>query len=137
MALHAFLATIGPRNRTVVSDLTIRGWGGGRGTYKAMNFASLTILSTCTNLKSLYLDCCVGWVRQPKLLARQIYRDGHYFLEEFGAANGQQDAGIDVLRLRGWNFDKENQYGWHETSLPEPEEYKNKFQAELRKLLGC
>lgn len=31
MALHSFVATIGSTNRQIVTDLTIKGWGSGRG----------------------------------------------------------------------------------------------------------
>ena len=137
--LHTFLAAIGPTNRLVLSDITVKAWGNGRGVHKAMNFTSLTLLSTCTKLKYLTLDCQIGWRRQPKLLARQIFRDGHYFLEAFGDANGMKGAAIDVLELSDWNYDGNNCYGWRRSagSLPEPGTFKKDFQAELKKLLGC
>ena len=139
MTLHTFLAAIGASNRLALSDVTVKAWGVGRGTHKAMNFASLTLLATCTNLTRLSLDCEVGWMRQPKYLARQIFRDGHYFLETFGAANGKKDAAIDVLELSEWNYDKGNFFPYRRLagSLPEKEPYKEAFRAELRKLLRC
>ncbi|KAK3696068.1 hypothetical protein LTR37_018149 [Vermiconidia calcicola] len=139
MALHTFLAAIGPANRSQVADLTIRAWGTGRGTHKAMNVAALTLLSTCTNLKSFNLDCEIGWLREPKNLARRLYRDGHYFFEAYGVANGKKDAAVEVLGLNQWNFDRDHYYSYRRSAsqLPEPEEFKAAFQAELRKLLGC
>ena len=84
MALHTFLAAIGPANRLQLSNVTVRSWGHGRGTHKAMNVAALTMLAGCTNLKVFNLDCKIGWLRTPRDLARQLYRDGHYFLEAYG-----------------------------------------------------
>lgn len=138
MALHTFIAAIGPTNRLRISDLTVRGWGSGRGTHKAMNVASLTMLAGCTNLKSFNLDCNIGWLRAPKHLARQIYRDGHYFLEAYGAAHGRKDAAVEVLQLNEWNYDRGNYYSWRRSgnTLPGSDEFKKQFQAEMRKLLG-
>lgn len=97
--MHTFLAAIGQFNRLVLSDIVVKEWGHGRGVQKAMNVAALTALATCTNLESVYLDCEIdGWRRTPQLLAKQIFRDGHYFLERFGAANGSKDAAVDVLQ---------------------------------------
>ena len=137
VALHTFLAAIGPSNRLQVTDLTVNAWGTGRGTHKAMNVAALTILAGCTNLKSIYLDCRIGWVRAPKQLALQLYRDGHYFFEAYGAANGRKDAAVDVLQLSECNYDRTNYYSWRMSadSLPASAEFKTQFQAELRKVL--
>ena len=138
-ALHTFLAAIGATNRLQLSDITVKGWGNGRGAHKAMNLASLTLLSTCTNLKRFLLDCNIGWRRQPKEIARQLYRDGHYFLEAFGAANGNKDAALDVLEVSTWNNNRRNRYGWHgpADSVPDPEKEKDEFKAEMRKPLRC
>ena len=129
MALHTFLAAIGQFNRGVLSEVVVKDWGCGRGAHKAMNVAALTALSTCTNLKKLNLDCRVGWQRTPKQLARQIFRDGHYFLEAFGAANGRRDAAVDVIELSDCNLGSVNE-------SPGPEKYKCQYEGELRKLLG-
>lgn len=140
MALHTFLAAIGPTNRLQLSDIGIKRWGTGRGTHKAMNVAALTILAGCTNLKVFNFDCRIGWLRRPKFLAQQIYRDGHYFLEAYGAANGKKDAAVDVLQLNAWNFDRDNYFSWGRNradQLPERNEFREAFQAELRRLLGA
>ncbi|KAF2165367.1 hypothetical protein M409DRAFT_55779 [Zasmidium cellare ATCC 36951] len=140
-ALHVFIAQIGPYNRQLLSDITIKGWGSGRGVHKGHNFAALSILSTCTNLKSLFIDCTVGWLRGPQQLARQIFRDGHYFLEAFGAANGRYDAAVDILRFDDdWQFNKNarGRYYW-ETPASQDREAdpakKKEFVDELRSLL--
>lgn len=141
-ALHTFIAQIGPYNRELLSDVTIKGWGSGRGVHKGHNFAALTILSTCTNLKTLFIDCTVGWSRPPKQLARQIFRDGHYFLEAFGVANGRYDAAIDVLTFaEEWQFNKHatagrRWYNYSDNGEHEADPAKRKeFDNELRKLL--
>ena len=138
MALHTFLAAIGPTNRLQLTDVTVRGWGNGRGTHKAMNVAALMMLAGCTNLRIFNLDCRIGWLRQPKHLAQQLYRDGHYFFEAYGAANGKKDAAVEVLQLDSWNFDRDNWFGWRGSAdaLPEKEKFKASFQKELKRLLG-
>ena len=136
MALHTFLAAIRPSNRLQLSELVIKGWGNGRGTHKAMNFCAMTILADCINLKSLNLDCNIGWFRSPQQLAGQIYRDGHYFLEAYGTANGGKDVGVKVLKLSNWNYDRDNWSRWRQSqSLPKLDEFKKQFQAELTRLL--
>ncbi|KAK3111505.1 hypothetical protein LTR53_013186 [Teratosphaeriaceae sp. CCFEE 6253] len=135
-ALHSFLAALGG-NRTQVTDLTVKGWGVSRGAHKAMNFSGLTLLSDCTNLKSLVLDCTIGWVRNPKGLARQVYRDGVYFLEAYGAANGAKDAAVDLLELSEKNFDGTQNWVHQRQVLIKKSDFKTQFEAELRKLLGC
>lgn len=138
--LHNFLATIGS-HRSRVTHIIIRGYGCGKGTHKAMNFCAFTLLAACVNLRTIFLDCKIGWVRPPKNLAQQIYRDAHYFLNEFGLANGRRDAGVDILQLKECNFDRDDYPGWYrrmkKDQVPEREEFKREFQTELRKLLGC
>ncbi|TKA60855.1 hypothetical protein B0A55_11773 [Friedmanniomyces simplex] len=135
-ALHSFLATIGS-NRLRVTDLTVKAWGTSRGAHKAMNFCSFTLLAGCTTLKKLFLDCTLGWRRDPKGLARQIYRDGLYFLEAYGAANGGKGAAVDILELSDANYDKTQGWARNQTVLPEKDGFKEQCQGELKRLLGC
>lgn len=128
MAMHTFLTGIGQSNRLVLSDVVVKDWGCGRGVHKAMNVAALSLLSTCTNLQKLHFDCQIGDRRIPKHLARQIFRDGHYFLEAFGAVHGKKDAAVDILQLKDCNFESY-------ISPQEPAKFKHQFQEELRKLL--
>lgn len=138
MTLHTFLAAIGPFNRKVVTDIVVEGWGQGRGTHKAMNVAGLASLADCTNLKSFRLDCWIPWRRQMRDLARQLYRDGHHFFEQFGAANGRKDAVLDVLQLSDNNYDGTAGWYWQSgTPTSSVEENKEAFRVELRRLLGC
>lgn len=73
--------------------------------HKAHNASALTILATCTNLDSLFFDCTLAWYRSPVDLARQIYRDGHFFLEAYAAVNGVE-AALKVVQFSDWHFDK-------------------------------
>jgi hypothetical protein len=140
--LHTFLAAIGS-NRSHLTHLTVCEWGSGRGIHKSMNFASMTLLGMCTNLKKLMLDCHVRDDMdpcQPKNLARQIWRDAGFFLEAYGIANGRMDAGIDVLQLDEWDLDASAKstgpWAPKRSSLGK-EEFKKEYEAELRKLLKC
>ncbi|KAK5136680.1 hypothetical protein LTR08_002333 [Meristemomyces frigidus] len=138
-ALHSFLCVIGT-NRAQATHLTVKGWGHGRGTHHAMNAAVFPLLGLCTKLETLFLDCEIGWIRNPQGLARQIFRDGHHFFEAYGSANGSKDAGVDVLELRESNFDRDLiNGGWRDRNkeLPEKREFKTQFRAELTRLLGC
>ena len=102
-----------------------------RGTHKAMNVAALTLLSTCPNIKKLKLDCNIGWNRTPKRMAGQLYRDGHYFMEALGAANGKKDAVVDVIELSDSNRPYYGEFA------VKSEEFTKQFHAELRRMLGC
>ncbi|KAK1052433.1 hypothetical protein LTR74_016530 [Friedmanniomyces endolithicus] len=141
-ALHNFVAAIGS-NRARVTDLTIKGWGDSRGARKTMNFCRFTLLAGCTNLKKLYLDCTIGWRRHPEGLARQLYRDGVYFFEAYGAANGSKGAAVEILELSDENHGKVHRWGGADTSSSEAEKeaekdvHEERCQAELKKLLGC
>lgn len=62
------------------------------------NYAAFGALAGCTNIQSLFFDCDVGHGRGPRV-ARQIYHDGRFFLEAYGAANGAFDAAVDIIEL--------------------------------------
>ncbi|WPH05092.1 Hypothetical protein R9X50_00799100 [Acrodontium crateriforme] len=131
LALHSFIAGIGPENRKRLIDITVNTVGTSRGTHKAMNFASLTALAACVNLKVLGFECNNGGYRgDGKSIARQIYRDGHYFFEAYGAANGAKDAAVDILNFPDNHFTR----SWRQTSRDSKTE-KEAFDKELRRLL--
>lgn len=118
----------------------------GRGVHRAHNFAALTSLAECTNIKSLFFDCTLGCHLGPKSLAAQIYRDGHFFLEAYGAAHGRYDAGVDVVQVGDWHFDKQRfRLSDREKGMGTQEHIARKrveFEEELRMLLrkrhrGC
>lgn len=138
MALHTFIASIGPASRQRITELRVKGWGVGRGTHKAMNVAALTGLADCTNLKKLYFDCDIGYSRRDRDLARQLYRDGHYFFERFGAVNGRRDAILDVLRLSDPNFENVVPWGYAPQNLTTKDEDRDlPFRNEMKRLLGA
>lgn len=93
----------GTKNCATLTNLEIRGWGYTKA-HKAMNFPAFTLLTSAVNLESLCIDCRIHW-DGPKGVARQIYRDGHHYLEAVGAAKGQYDAAIDIIDFRPANFD--------------------------------
>lgn len=124
-----------PVRGTINADLFLSG------VHKGHNFAALSALSHCTGLKSLFVDCTVGWLREPRNLARQIFRDGHYFLERFGAANGKFDAAIDILQFdEDWQFNKHATARYARPSDPQEREAdpgkRAEFDDELRSLLS-
>jgi len=131
MALHNFIAAIGSK-RPLVTNLTIKEWGHGRGAHKAMNFSALTLLAECTNLQTLTLDCHVLDARTGKYLARQIFRDGFRFFEAFGTAHGRKDAALDILKLSDECIGHHGYVNSIERDQLEADVY-----AEFRKLLGC
>lgn len=51
-----------------------------------------------TDTATLYSFLVVIGLNSRTLL-RTVYRDGHVFLEAYGAAHGALDAGLEVLRL--------------------------------------
>lgn len=105
-ALHAFVTFIGPYNRRLLSDLTIKGWGDG---HSAQHFAAFAAMADCVNLRSLFVDCTIGWYHySPEKVARQIYKHAYFFLQEYGIANGSYDAGVDVLEMSEFHFKEQN-----------------------------
>ncbi|KAK4695212.1 hypothetical protein P7C71_g2499, partial [Lecanoromycetidae sp. Uapishka_2] len=131
MALHAFLANIGTKNRATLSHVVIKGWGYTKA-HKALNHPAFTLLADAVNLRRLHIDCRVGWSSGPIGHARQLYRDGFHWLEAFGVAKGQFDAAVGIIEVEDSNL--ERYYGPTEEK-PSKEERLEDFKAELRKLL--
>ena len=135
MAMHAFLANIGPRNRANITVITLKGWGYSRA-HKALNRPALTMLADAVNLRRLNLDCKIAWGLNPKRTAKQVYRDGFHWLEAVGAAKGKFDAGVDIVELapRNWVYNPGKECeAILDTILDKSRE---EFNAELRKLLS-
>ncbi|EME44988.1 hypothetical protein DOTSEDRAFT_79145 [Dothistroma septosporum NZE10] len=148
-ALQTFVAQIGQYNRDMLTDITVKGWGTGRGVHKGNNYSAFCLLASCTGLKELFLDCALGWYRNPKQLATQIFRDGHYFLEAYAAANGGIDAAVNLIQLdEEWHFDsskRSSRYGHYNygrednggnRSKEAEQSLKEEFQNELRALMS-
>ena len=135
--LHHFLACIGPTNRPQVSNITIKGWGHGRGVEKAMNLAGFALLADCKDLKRLFLDCFMERQSSPQALARYVYRECHFFFEGYGDAHGKKDAAVDILKFSDSCFSnmvvRRTAY-WAEDEDLDPA-LRQKFDDELRTLL--
>ena len=135
-ALHAFIASIGPKNCATLRELQINGWGFSRA-HKAINHPAFTILGQAVNLRRLHIKCQIHW-GNPTEVARQIYRDGHHWFHTLAIAKGRVDAGVDILDIGDQNLGA--RYQWTNNvrewvkSTDEEEKIKQ-FQAELRKLL--
>ncbi|KAF2468859.1 uncharacterized protein BDR25DRAFT_289805 [Lindgomyces ingoldianus] len=134
LALHSFMANIGPRAAALLKDITIGSWQYSRGMHKAYNHACFAVLAFATNIQKLKLDCWLGTGSQPKWVARQIYRDGFPWLEAVAAAKGKLDAAVDVIEVRNDNFSGR---GWRSRSQVNPEQDVEDFKNELRRLLGA
>lgn len=132
MAMHTFLATIGPKNRATISDLTLSGWGHTRA-HKALNYPAFTMLAGAVNLTRLYINCEIAC--DPKRAAKQLYRDGFRWFEVMGIKKGRFDAVLDVIQIED-RFLSGRSYGRRQDRLKSPEEKKEEFRAELRRLLS-
>ncbi|KAF2190252.1 hypothetical protein K469DRAFT_624877 [Zopfia rhizophila CBS 207.26] len=133
LALHSFVANIGPRAASLLTDLTLKTWQYSRCMHKAYNHAAFAAMMAATNIKQFKFDCYLGCSSEPKSVARQVYRDGFPWLEAVGVAKGKIDAAVDLIEIRNDNF--QGHY-WRSRSQADPEEDFEVFKAELRKLLG-
>jgi len=133
---ETLIATAGPKNCATLTDLVIKGWGYTKA-HKAMNFPAFTMLGSAVNLESLYIDCRIHW-DGPKGVARQIYRDGHHFLEAIGAAKGKYDAAVELLSFDSDNWEVPRYYRYGHpaaTKVSTTAGSVEEFQTELRRLL--
>lgn len=131
-ALHAFLATIGPKNCSTLTDLTVKGWGYTKA-HKAMNHPAFTLLASAVNLQRLHMDCRIHYGGGPLPVARQFFRESFHFLEAVGAAKGEFDAALNVIEVLPENFEA-YRYSTGPTK-PTKEEDLEDFRGELRKLM--
>jgi hypothetical protein len=135
MALHAFLANIGPRNSALLAYVTIKAWGHSR-THKALNHPAFTLLVSAVNLRRLHLDCRLHWRSSPKSVAMMVYRDGFHWLEAVGVAKGKFDAAVGIIELLPGSLnDSWYRAGTGTQDKPSHEEKMKVFQNELTKLL--
>jgi hypothetical protein len=130
--LYTFLASIGPRNVAVLTDVVIKGWSFSK-VQKTLSHPAFTMLASAVNLRHLEIDFTTYRGRSSenvgKNVARQLYRDGHHWFEVMGAAKGKFDAGLDIVKLRGLDFSDPS------TSNLSYERTMEVFCKELRKLL--
>ena len=137
-AMHAFLATIGPKNRATITDLTLKGMGYSKA-HKALNHPAFTMLAGAVNLTRLYIDCQFSWGTDPRRKARQLYRECFHWLEAMGVEHGRFDAAVDIIEVADRNWINPWANIQQTPNLdPEPnlEEKMKTFRAELRKLLS-
>lgn len=137
-ALHRFLATIGYRNQQRLLSIDIKNFCSSRYS-KTVNHCAFALLASATNLKAVHIaNGDWRWRSHAKSLAQGIFRDTHFFLEAYGAANGRRDAGVDILRLNEQLFDFHDYRRRFDGNLKEPtlEESEAACRTELRRLLG-
>lgn len=133
MAMHAFLAIIGPKNRATITDLTVRGWGYTKA-HKALNHPAFTLLAGAVNLKRLHLDCEISW-GGPKRIAKQLYRDAFHWLEAMGTRKGAFDAAVDIIEMPA-NYLNHPIYGHMHGSQQSLGGGVEDLRAELRKMMS-
>lgn len=133
MAMHAFLAIIGPKNRATITDLTVRGWGYTKA-HKALNHPAFTLLADAVNLKRLHLDCEISW-GGPKRIAKQLYRDAFHWLEAMGTGKGAFDAAVDIIEMPPYYLNR-TIYGHMHGSQQSLGGGVEDFRAELRKMMS-
>ena len=133
MAMHAFLAIIGPKNRATITDLTVRGWGYTKA-HKALNHPAFTLLTGAINLKRLHLDCEISW-GGPKRIAKQLYRDAFHWLEAMGTGKGVFDAAVDIIEMPA-DYLNRPIYGHMHGSQQSLGVGVEDFRAELRKMMS-
>ena len=135
MAMHTFLAIIGPKNRATITDLTIRGWGYTR-VHKALNNPAFAMLASAVSLTRLNLNCHM-W-GGTKRVAMQLYRDGFHWFEAVGVSKGKSDAALDMIEISERYL---HTYGYYARVSDADEEAQlekinAEIKAELRKLLS-
>ncbi|KAL8724987.1 MAG: hypothetical protein Q9166_007636 [cf. Caloplaca sp. 2 TL-2023] len=135
-ALHTFCTNIGPRNGAALRELTIKHWGDTKAG-KGLNYPAFTSMIHAVNLTRLNLDCEVAWGGRGDKIARQIYGDGHDWLEAVGRSKGQKDAAVDLITVGFQNI-----LSYRADATASEEEKRKKmdrlmisFRAELRRLL--
>lgn len=119
-ALHTFLAPLSNQTASLVRSITIHtyeAWG--RGTRKAMNVSALTLLRSCSNLKTLCIESYhkhnrnynrgpttaqARGQRQGHAVARQIYRDAVFWLDTIGASRALQILDLPVFQQRDLSY---------------------------------
>ncbi|KAJ4372726.1 hypothetical protein N0V86_008091 [Didymella sp. IMI 355093] len=132
IALYAFMINLGPGgSASRIKTIRLKGWGYGR-TSKAYNNACFAVLVYAKNLEKLYIDCNVGWYRQPKSAAQQIYRDAFPWLEEVGRAKTKFDAALDVLEVSAESLGRNH---WNASQTPSDAQRREAFNDELRRNL--
>ena len=91
------------RNRGLLKDLTICGWGHSKA-HKVMNHPAFTLLACgALNVNRLYIACPIIFDARADRAAVRLYRDAYHWLEAMGAAKGR-DAAVDVVTVWEDNY---------------------------------
>ncbi|KAF3032811.1 hypothetical protein E8E12_002825 [Didymella heteroderae] len=132
IALYAFMINLGrDGSASRIKTMRLKGWGHGR-TSKAYNNSCFAVLRDAKNLEKFYIDCTVGWYRQPKNAAQQIYRDAHPWLEDVGRVKGKFDAALDVLEVSAESLGRNY---WNASQNQSDAQRRKAFNDELRRNL--
>lgn len=135
-ALHAFMANLNPKTRSLLETISIRSWGRTK-SHKALNHPGLTMLAEAVNLKRLHFDTHIAGGGGPQRVARQIYRDGFHWLEAVGSAKGKKDAAVELIEVLEDNWQRYSRATRRgELEGRGPQHDLEAFRDELRKLLG-
>ena len=87
IALHAFCATIGPKNCATLRELIVGAWVF-LPVVKAFNHPAFTLLASAVNLTCLKLDGHIHWKGSIEQDAKRFYRAALPWLEAVGLAKG-------------------------------------------------
>ena len=82
VALHAFLANIGSTNVASLTDITVNGWGTSAA-LRGSNHPALTLLVPAVKLERFLVNCKIHYGNEGQV-ARQLFKDGHHWLEARG-----------------------------------------------------
>jgi hypothetical protein len=133
-ALADFLAAIGPRNQQRLNTVKIVSWGSfstsSKASSRAHNRSGLTMLAGATNLKALILACSISGSGATQK-AQYLFREAHYFIAAYGAANGSKDAAVDIIKTNDFPVFIHTPSG---RVCPTKEEQRDTFQKMLRVL---
>lgn len=132
IALYAFIINLDQEGAALrIKTMRLKGWGYGR-TSKAYNNSCFTALRDIKNLEKFYIDCNVGWYRQPKNAAQQIYRDAHGWLETVARTKGKFDAALEILEVSAESLGRNH---WNASQGQSDEQRRKAFDDELRRNL--
>ena len=135
-ALLAFCANIGPKNCTMLQEVSLKHFGN-TVVRRALCYPAFAALANAVNLQILSLDCNI---RRGELIltARQFFRDGHNWLEAVGAKEGRRDAAVERIQLGMKHIDRPR-HGVPDaddaTKKEQLEKMTTIFKKELRRLL--
>ncbi|KAI4173983.1 MAG: hypothetical protein LQ346_008306 [Caloplaca aetnensis] len=136
-ALHAFCATIGPKNCASLRRLVVRSLGYSDAS-RAMIHPAFTVLASAVNLTRLEMACPIFYRDDGKRVAREFYRYSYHWLEAVGRSKGSVDAAVDLVVLGKQNSAHTDcSCCTEEKRVERVTTIGNDFQSELRGLLGA